>query len=188
MHEQHICVHSMCCVFISLEPAGSESACCDALELDAAELMGQVHQSPRTHPFSCRWSVHGLLQRAYCSKHRSCHKMRESQAAMKATPLQIKYLVQIGVIWHRLPVSCMQHTQAYRLQSVSYPVGASLLFRLSSVKAVVYKLHRIAGEFFSDGQNQWMPSLQESSAHLPQKSATPAVASEPTRSGLLHKL
>lgn len=53
------------------------------------------------------------------------HKIRESQAAINATP----------------------------------PVGASLLFRLSSVKAVAYK--------------------------LPQKSAIPAVASEPTSNGLL---
>lgn len=51
MHEQHICVHSMCCGFISSEPAGSESACCNALELDAAELMGQVPCLLRDHAY-----------------------------------------------------------------------------------------------------------------------------------------
>lgn len=59
------------------------------------------------------------------------HKIRESQAAINATPLQA---AQMKSCW-----AVIKQSQA---DKAAHPVGASLLFRLSSVKAVAYKLHR----------------------------------------------
>ena len=78
--------------------------------------------------------------------------------------------------------------------SCTYPVGASLEFRLSSVKAVVYKLYvNHFGEDFECSKNNGWPVLPLQCrsfallkhAYLPQNSRTPAVAKEPTSIGCL---